>query len=65
MKRRAAEFSPGGIEADLGMCTNPNLETARTAPIWAHLPVNFQLIKNAFEGDKLAVVPGGRRVVEF
>jgi len=64
MKRRATEFPPGGMKVDLGMSTNPNPETARSL-LWAHLTGDFQLIKNAFEGDDVAVVPGPRLVVEF
>ena len=53
------------MEVDLGMPTNPNPETARTATIWAHLTGDFQLIQNAFESDNMAVVPRARLVVEF
>ena len=35
MKERAEGLPPGGIEVDLGMSTNLNPETARTATILA------------------------------
>jgi hypothetical protein len=32
---------------------------------WAHLSADLQLVKNEWEGDDLAVIPGARLVIDF